>query len=222
MINNRGGFLTIGQSPRDDVISEIKPLLNPGAEIIQYGLLDDLSPQEIQALAPIKNETLLVSRLMDGTQIKLGEKKISALLPNAVDLMKTQMHVNVVGVLCTHEFSQMKFSLPTIFPFTSLQFLLEQVLEVESLGVVVPSESQIETAQKKWGEGLTTVEAKSPYAGGKPWQEIAESFAQKKVSVIVLDCIGYTKKDRQAVQNAYPIPTLLPRTLLAYAINQLF
>lgn len=222
MKNNRVGFLTIGQSPRDDVIREIRPLLSPFVEIVQYGMLDDLSPAEIHALTPNKEESLLVSRLRDGTQVKLGEKKISALLPGAVDLMKTEMDVNVVGILCTHEFPLMKYSVPVIFPCASLQFLLEQVLEVESLGVVVPSENQIEMAREKWGEGITSVETKSPYVEGKPWKEIADSFALKKVSIIVLDCIGYSRKDRQAIQKAYPIPSLLPRTLLAYAINQLF
>lgn len=222
MKNNRVGFLTIGQSPRDDVIREIKPLLNPGVEVVQFGLLDDLNPEEINALKPAPEETLLISRLRNGKQVQLSEKKIGALLLGAIDLMKTQMNVNVVGILCTHEFPMMKYPIPVIFPCAFLQFLIKHVLEVESLGVVVPSENQIEMAREKWGESITTVEAKSPYAEGKPWKKIAESFARKKVSIIVLDCIGYTIMDRKVIQRANPIPALLPRTLLAYAINQLF
>lgn len=62
MKNNRIGFLTIGQSTRYDVIHEIKPLLNPFVEIVQFGLLDDLNPEEIDALKPAPEETLMVSR----------------------------------------------------------------------------------------------------------------------------------------------------------------
>lgn len=222
MKSHRVGFLTIGQSPRDDVLQDIKPLLNPGMDIIQYGLLDNLSSKEIHALTPSKEETLLVSRLRDGTQVQLGEEKINALIPDAIDLMKTQMQVYVVGILCTHDFPKKEFSIPTIFPFATLQFLLKYVLESDSLGVVLPSENQVEIAQEKWGSRITAVETKSPYTQGKPWDEIADSFAQKKVNIIVLDCIGYTRKDRRAIQNAYPIPILLPRTLLAYSINQFF
>jgi protein AroM len=219
---NRVAFLTIGQSPRDDVIHEIKPLLSPSIEVVQHGLLDHLNSEEIERLRPAPEDTLLVSRLRDGSQVELDEKKISVLLYEAVELMKTKMSVEAAGILCTHEFPTRQYPVPVIFPFTSVQFLLKHVLEVENLGAVVPSENQIEMARKKWGENITSIEAKTPYSEGKPWEEIAENFAQKNVSIIVLDCIGYTNKDRQAIQDAYPIPTLLPKTLLVYAINQLF
>lgn len=216
------GFLTIGQSPREDLIPEIKPLILPHIEIVEYGLLDNLSPEKIKLLRPEMKETPLVTRLRDGSQVQLSERKISEILPEAIDLMKTRMDVRAVGILCTHDFPKTKFSCTAIFPFDYLQFLIRHVLEVRSLGAVVPLESQIEMTKQKWEKEKTVVVAKSPYTEGKTWNEIANTFTQEKVEAVILDCIGYKIKDRQELQSLIHAPTLLPRAILAFAINQLF
>jgi len=216
------GFLTIGQSPREDLTPEIKPLFLPHLEIVEYGLLDNLTPEEIKLLKPEMKEIPLVTRLRDGSQVQLSERKISELLPEAINLMKTRMDVRVVGILCTNDFPKTKFPCPAIFPFDYLKFLINQILEVRNLGVVVPLESQVEMTKKKWDKEKTVVVAKSPYTEGKTWNEIAQTFTQEKVEAIVLDCIGYKIKDRQELQSLIHVPTLSPRAILAFAINQLF
>lgn len=215
------GLLTIGQSPREDIVSEIKPLLNPRIEILERGLLDDLNLEEIQRMKPDSGETLLVTRLKEGSQVELSEMKISSMLPRAIDSMQKEMKINAVGVLCTHDFSEKKFSVPVIFPFDYLEFLSSRVLSVKNLGVVVPLESQVEMTKKKWQNSV--VEAKSPYsAGGEQWETIAKKFITKKVDTVILDCIGYKIKDKLEIQSFFSVPILLPRVILVHAINQLF
>jgi hypothetical protein len=86
--------------------------------------------------------------------------------------------------------------------------------------VVVPLESQIDAAKKKWKKEKVIVEAKSPYAKGKSWKEIAQNFSQEKVQIVILDCIGYKIKDKRALQKLLPVPVLLPKVVLAFAIDQ--
>jgi protein AroM len=214
------GLLTIGQSPREDIVSEIKALLNLRIEILEKGLLDGFSPEEIERLKPNTGETPLVTRLREGGQVELSEKKISSMLPKAVDSMQKEMKVRAVGVLCTNDFPKKEFSLTVIFPFDYLKFLTSRVLNVKKLGVVVPLESQVEMTKKKWGASV--VEAKSPYTAGKGFEEIAKKFTAKKVDSVILDCIGYKTKDKQEIQSFLSMPVLLPRVILAHAINQLF
>lgn len=216
------GLLTIGQSPREDIMTEIRPLFSPHIEILEAGLLDNLSSEEIRKLQPERGETSLVSRLREGSQVELSEKKMRILLPEIIESMKTKMDVNAVGILCTHDFPKTKFSFPVIFPFDSLNFLTRQILKVEILGAVVPLEDQVEMTKKKWEKVKVSVEVKSPYAEGKGWEEIARSFIKEKIDAVVLDCIGYTIKDMQEIQNLLSAPVLLPRIILALTINQLF
>jgi hypothetical protein len=62
-LKKRIGLLTIGQSPRDDLMSELKPLLSPDIVPVEYGILDDLSPEQISLSSPGPSEFPLVSRI---------------------------------------------------------------------------------------------------------------------------------------------------------------
>lgn len=222
MNRTRVGFLTIGQSPREDIIPEIKPLLHPNIEVIEYGLLDNLSQKAIKALCPDPQKNPLVSRMKDGNQVQLSENKISKLLSQAIEFMNEKMSVKAVGVLCTHEFPAKKSSCPTIFPFDCMKFIIDEILEAKKLGIIVPLESQKEMTLEKWGKERTCIVAKSPYTEGKTWEDVANSLIREKVDAVVLDCIGYRMRDRHEFQNILSVPTILPRSILAFAINQLF
>ena len=222
MSKTRIGLLTIGQSPRDDITSDIRPLLSLDIEIVEYGILDDLSTEGIAFLMPQAQETPLVSRLRDGRQVLLNEKSVRELLPKAIDYLNTKMDINAVGVLCTHEFPKKKYSCPVIFPADYMKFIIDEILDVQKLGIVVPLDSQIEAAKRKWGRKRSVVVSESPYVQGKTWNGIADVLSEERVDNVILDCIGYKIQDRQKIYSLLNIPILLPRSILAYAINQIF
>lgn len=63
------GMITIGQSPRDDVVPEMEKILGPGIRVVQAGALDGLSRDEVATLAPREREHALVTRLADSTEV---------------------------------------------------------------------------------------------------------------------------------------------------------
>ncbi|MCR3923245.1 MAG: AroM family protein, partial [Firmicutes bacterium] len=63
------GAITVGQSPRDDVIPEMVPFLGDDVEVIQVGALDGMEYDEILELKPIKGDYVLVSKLRDGRSV---------------------------------------------------------------------------------------------------------------------------------------------------------
>ena len=67
----RVGLITIGQSPRVDITSDIKDVLGSQIEIVECGALDNLSHEEINALRPSEGEYILVTRLRDGSTVKI-------------------------------------------------------------------------------------------------------------------------------------------------------
>jgi len=101
----RIGFITIGHSPRVDVVPEMTPILGD-VEIIECGALDDLTLEEIQKLAPREGDYVLVTRLRDGTQVKLSREKIVKHLQTCIE--KLEKEVDVIGILCTGEFPELK------------------------------------------------------------------------------------------------------------------
>ena len=78
------GALTIGQSPRNDLIPEIEAFFK-GAEIIQLGALDGLSKEQIADLAPSGDDEILVSKLKDDSWALMAESKIISLLQERTD-----------------------------------------------------------------------------------------------------------------------------------------
>ena len=50
------GAITVGQTPRTDLIPEIAPILGDSIEIIQMGGLDGLTKEEIQTMTPAPGE----------------------------------------------------------------------------------------------------------------------------------------------------------------------
>ena len=67
MVKMKVGAITIGQSPRADVVQELLPLMGEQVELIQAGALDGLTREDIQAFAPGPEDYTLISRLRDGS-----------------------------------------------------------------------------------------------------------------------------------------------------------
>ena len=73
------GFITIGQSPRDDIMKDILPIIGDDIEILQKGALDNLSEEELEEIAPQSGDTVLVSSLRDGRSVSRSEEHTSEL-----------------------------------------------------------------------------------------------------------------------------------------------
>ena len=74
------GLVTIGQSPRADIVPDMAAIIGPGIDIREAGALDGLSRAEVEALKPTGDDEILVTRLQDGTGVFVGKQKIVRLV----------------------------------------------------------------------------------------------------------------------------------------------
>ena len=110
------GAITVGQTPRTDLIPEIAPILGDSIEIIQMGGLDGLTKEEIQTMTPAPGDHVLVSRLKDGSSVSFGESHILPRLEACMDQLKKDQ-VSLILFLCTGEFPDtFQADVPLIFP----------------------------------------------------------------------------------------------------------
>ena len=72
------GLITIGQSPRSDVVPEMAALIGPGVDVREAGALDGLNRSGIEALAPTGHDEILVTRLQDGSPSFSARRRSSA------------------------------------------------------------------------------------------------------------------------------------------------
>ena len=70
------GLITVGQSPRNDVVPDMAAILGGDVGILEAGALDGLTRAEIAPLAPEGDDEILVTRLADGSSVFVGRNKV--------------------------------------------------------------------------------------------------------------------------------------------------
>ncbi len=216
------GFLTIGQSPRKDVLEEMRPLLGPSISFVEAGALDFLSFSEVESLHPERGEFPLITRLRDGRSVVVGRKKILPLLQKQVKGLEKK-GVDTIALLCTEEFPELDSSKPLLRPSRILRQLIFSVMDKGGLFVLVPLPEQTKLAKKKWHRErvLVTVGTWSPYGEKNALAEVYRQINAASPDLIVLDCIGYSMVLKKQIGRQVNRPVLLAREVLAGAIRLL-
>ncbi len=216
------GFLTIGQSPRDDVVPDILTILGPGFEVIEQGALDGLTRKEVEAHRPGKNDFPLITRLRDGTAAVVGKRRILPLLQARISSLERQ-RADIVALLCTDDFPHLRARKPVLMPHRILLGTVTSVLKEGRLGVLAPLAEQTDRLRKKWLKtGLEVfMDHLNPYGESSALDRVMERMKRRRVNLIVLDCIGYSSKIKEEIRLATGRPVLLPRSLLAGLIKEL-
>lgn len=216
----RVGTLTIGQSPRVDIIPEFRGVLGEAAEIIEAGALDDLTAAEVAGLAPAAGEQVLVTRLRDGTSARIGHSRVVPLLQRQLDALAPR--VDAVLLLCTGSFAGLSAPCPILYP-DRLILGLVRALAPRHLGIITPDRAQAEEQEARWRSSVDrlTIVAASPYTEADTLPRLGAELARGGAELIVLDSLGYARAMKAAVRAAAGRPVVLPRTLLARAAAEL-
>ena len=221
------GFLTIGQSPRVDVLADLSSMLEDEFEVVEAGALDTLSRKEISELAPRRGETLYVSRLRNGKMVELSKERIIPLLNERIAFLEG-LGVKCIGLLCSGVFHKLSSKVPLIRPEPSMRGIVESVLDEGSvLGIIMPSSHQIALGKKKWSTLSCRdiiIDSVSPYSGDKisNIRRLALKFMSLNVNLVVMDCIGFSMNDMAAFKTIYNVPVVLARSALAMTIKTLY
>ncbi len=216
------GAITVGQAPRVDVTADIFPIWDGKVELTEAGALDGMTFEEIGRLKPEPGDYVLVSRMTDGTQVTFAEKYLGELLQGCVDRLERQ-GVEMIVFFCTGEFPfTFRHRVPVVYPSELLNRIVP-LIAGDELIVLTPSKLQLEQSERKWGKYVRSVKAifASPY--GDP-AELEVAIAQVKElpgSLVVMDCIGYTRAMKAKVAAATGKRVVLSRTLVARIVDEL-
>jgi len=214
----RVGLVTIGQSPRVDVVPEMRAILGD-VEVVECGALDELSKDEIEALRPGEEEYLLVTRLRDGSEVRVSRGRVLPLVEKCI--RKLEGVVDVVGLLCTGDFPELTSSKILVKP-SELLLKVVEALRVRRLGALVPDPRQVGVIAERWSRVSedVVVESFSPYTGSPAaLPEVAKRFRDR--DLVVLDCIGYGLEVKRVVMEVTGRPVIAPRTIMARVIREL-
>ena len=114
------------------------------AEIVQTGALDSFTLSQIAAMCPTRNETVYVSRLRDGSEVKVAKEKLIPILEEKVDHLRK--NVDALVILCSGKMT-LSNSDHVTFPSELLHRKVEST-RASKLGVIVPEDSQSQSAER--------------------------------------------------------------------------
>ena len=217
------GTVTIGQSPRTDVIPDVASILGPDIEIREAGALDGLSREIIASFAPGEGDYVLVTRLADGTSVQVAERHITPRIHEKIAEHFTG-GIPVVLLLCTGEFPDFETGGLLIRPQKVLFNAVAAVAKGMRIGILTPSPEQVEQSEHRWGSLSPFVRAvpSSPYVNAmEAARAAAEELKEWKAEITVLDCIGYTLAIRSLVREITDRPALLARGVAASMVKEL-
>jgi protein AroM len=218
----RVGMVTIGQAPRVDVVPAMADVLGRDVEIIERGALDGLDGDEIAQLAPESDDEVLVTRLTDGSSVFVGKRSVTARVQRMIAELDA-LGVSMTVVLCTGHFSGLRARRPLVEPDKILLGVLRGVSFEGRLGVLTPSERHVEPTTRRWREhGFDpVVVAASPYGHAAPISLVADRLRAGGVGFVVLDCIGFQRSQRDALQAALDVPVIVANLLVARVVAEL-
>ncbi len=219
----RVATITIGQSPRIDLVPEISKYMSGNIKIVEYGILDSYTYEESEKmLKPGRGDNVLVSRMRDGRQIKMKEELVPDLIQKCIHKIEGE-GINTIFLLCTGKFPEFEHKGLFIEPFSLLHSIVKNVVS-DRIGVIVPDSSQIKQSIKYWRESgnEVSVRAVSPYKNF--YEEIEKETLELKkenLPLIVLDCMGYSLEMKEKVKAITGKPVLLPRIVMAKLLEEL-
>lgn len=218
------GAITIGQSPRVDMTSDLLSLLSPNIELLEFGALDDYTYDEVKHLfSPRQGDDVLVSRMRDGRQVSLSEKAIIPLIQSCIHKAE-DAGVTSILLLCTGKFPSFHSRVLLLYPQPIVQSLVEKLCAGEKIGVMVPEDEQMEEVRKKWKESGIEIHvvSGSPYKDIKNVLAAAEELRRDDIALICLDCMGYTREMKHQIASLTKKPVILPRTVISRIVDELY
>jgi protein AroM len=215
------GLVTIGQSPRKDVIESMFGHSNHPA-ITQAGALDTLDVAEIVALAPRDGEYPLVTVLVDGTEVVIAKERLTALMNDAIQRLD-RAGATIICVLCTGEFSGLVSARRIVHPDRVLAGVVDALLPSGTLGVVIPHLGQRDSMARKWARSRRSVELSvvSPYDESGSFERAAVDLLSAGCDMIVLDCMGFSVDMQAEAQPAASVPVVLANGVVGAVLSSI-
>jgi protein AroM len=219
-IRKRAAFVTIGESPRPDILDEMRRWWDSQSlDVEERGVLDGVTRDEIDRAAPGEAEGRLVSRLRDGSEVLLETEWVHHRVGEIVRRLDDE-GVDAVVLLCTGRFQDLAPRATLIAAGPVVDHGIAALAPPgATIGVLLPNEGQRATFRCDPARDRPFVFSHaSPYSGDR-WETAVEEL--EPADFLVMHCMGYTEPMRQKLADRTKKPVLLARRMLAAAVAQI-
>lgn len=217
----RIGLVTLGQSPRTDILPDMMMILGQEFEILEAGALDDYTFQEVERLPIREGDEILVTRMRDGREVKVTKSFIVPLIQRRISELEKE--VEIILLLCTGRFPEFKSRALIVTPSEIVRGVINAAMRRGRLGVIYPAKEQTVHAHKEWSrEGLEIyADAASPYGPEEEIVALAERLAEKNLDLILLNCMGFGYRTKLLIREKTNRPVIQANALVARVLKEI-
>ena len=217
------GIITIGQSPRMDVVPEMTPFFGGHVEVLEVGAMDGLTLAQTRAYRPEAGMTHLASRMRDGTEILIAKEKILTRIERAVNDLN-QQNVSLILLFCVGVFPKFPSRYLIVEPQRIVDHCVKSLIsEDDHLGILIPI-----TEQEAWVREIflkitprITVTDASPYSDRSSLDWAGRVLREANCDLIVMYCMGFNRPLANEIRQITGKPVILSSSLVARVLGEL-
>jgi protein AroM len=162
--------------------------------------------------------------LQDGRVVELSAAKAEAGVAAKLETLEAE-GCDVILLLCTGTFHRLQCRRAWLIePDRIIPHVAAALVRERRLGIVVPTPSQMRSEAGKW----RTLAQPPLYASASPYTDDFDALRQAGtdlagpgVEALLLDCIGFTERHREALVAATGLPVILSIAVAAKAVGEL-
>ncbi|SFA72766.1 regulatory protein, luxR family [Rhizobium sp. NFR07] len=212
-------FLSVGQSPRADIIDEMLASLDMPIDALEIGALDGLSKTEIEEFKVRPGEPSIVTRLADGSDIVISKPRITERMSRiAADFQPNEF--DLIVILSTGLFRDFESTCPTVNAQRAMEsMVISLAAHGSAVGLIQPLAQQVDELDIP---ALAPYKITASYAADGDKRLLASALVDlADCEIIVLNSVSFTEADRQMVAKASGKPVVLARRIIVSAIRLL-
>jgi protein AroM len=213
-MNKKIGIITIGQSPRTDVVPEMSAFFGKGVEVLERGALDGLSLEQVREYAPEAGMIHLCTCMRDGSEVVVAKEKLLPKIQKAIDDLNREQ-VALILLLCVGEFPQFRSTCLVVEPQKIVDHCIQGLIGASHrLGIWVRETFSTLT-------DAVTVTVASPYAGEDDLIRAAKALNEAACDLIVMYCMGFNRQLTRPVREITAKPVIVSSAIVARTVGEL-
>lgn len=217
------GIITIGQSPRTDVVPEMTAFFGEGIEVLERGALDGLTLEQVREYAPDAGMVHLCTRMRDGSEVVVAKEKLLPRIQEAIDELNLE-RVALILLMCVGEFPQFRSTSLVVEPQKIVDHCVEGLIGASHrLGIVIPipeQEAWVRETFSKITDSITVTVA-SPYAEQNDLLTAAATLNEAACDLIVMYCMGFNRQLTRSIREITAKPVIVSSTIVARTVGEL-
>ncbi len=214
----RIAFVTIGQSPRDDIVPELLMLAGQWPEdllVQQFGALDDVTADTLSATPIHLNENRFYTRLAGGDYVTVGGGLIGRRLDPLLHRLDSQ-GFDLIVLITTGLFQPIRLCTPFVHGQQVVDaWIGSLVMGSCKLGLIYPLARQHNGFAH--GTLIQNAQAVAATGGTERLEDVTAGLSD--ADLILMHSVGYTERMAESVSAASRKPVVTARRIIAAALR---